>query len=157
MSTSVNLGHDPTGKSVDKTLYRSMIGSLLYITSSRPDIAFRVGVCVRLQVDPKENHLSAMRHIIRYVDRTVDHGILYPRDSNHDLAIYSDVHWAENVNDRKSASGDCFYVGSNLVPWMNKKQNLDSLSMIEAEYIVADSCCTQLLWIKQMLNDYEIN
>ncbi|XP_022873960.1 uncharacterized protein LOC111392799 [Olea europaea var. sylvestris] len=128
MSTSLKLGLDPSGKSVDHSLYRSMIGSLLYRTATRPDIAFSAGRCARFQTDPKESHLSSVRCIIRYVS-----------------------------DDRKSTSGGCFYMGSNLVAWLSKKQNSISLSTAEAEYIAAGSCCTQLLWMKQMLSDYEIN
>ncbi|CAI9754192.1 unnamed protein product [Fraxinus pennsylvanica] len=105
MSTSVKLGYDPTGKSVDQTLYRSMICSLLYLTASRPDIAFSVGVCARFQADPKELHLSAVRHIVRYVNGTVDYEILYSQDSTLDLAGYFDVDWAENADDRKNTFG----------------------------------------------------
>ncbi|XP_022843421.1 uncharacterized protein LOC111366976 [Olea europaea var. sylvestris] len=148
MSTNVKLGHDPTSKNVDQTVYRNMIGSLPYLTANRPDIAFSVGICARFQADPKESHLSAMRRLIRYVNETVDHEILYSRESNLELAGYSDVDWAENVDDRKRISGGCFYVGSNLVSWISKKQNSVSLSTVEAEYIAAGSCCTQLLWMK---------
>ncbi|XP_022870751.1 uncharacterized protein LOC111389996 [Olea europaea var. sylvestris] len=91
MNTSVNIGYDPIGRSVDPTLYRSMIGSLLYLTTSRLDIAFSVGVYARFQVDPKESHLSTVRRIVRYVNGTLDHRILYSRDSNLDLVSYSDA------------------------------------------------------------------
>lgn len=131
-----------------------MIGSLLYFTASRPDIAFSVGVCARFQADPKESHLSVVWRIIRYVNGTVDYGILYSRDSKLDLAGYSDVDWAGNADDRKNTSGGCLYIGVNLV--MSKKQNSISLSTADTEYITAGSCCTQLLWMKQMLSDYYI-
>ncbi|XP_022857237.1 uncharacterized protein LOC111378298 [Olea europaea var. sylvestris] len=121
MSTSLKLGHDPSGKSVDPSLYRSMIGSLLYLTATRPDIAFSVGVCARFQADPKESHLSSVRRIIRYVSGTADLGIFYSRSSNLDLAGYSDADWAGNADDRKSTTGGCFYMGSNLVAWLRNK------------------------------------
>ena len=79
------------------------------------------------------------------------------RDSNDYLAGYSDVDWVGCVDNRKSTSGGCFYLGNNLVSWISKKQNLVSLSTIEAEYIVASSCCAQLLWMKKLLHDYEIS
>ncbi|XP_022861035.1 uncharacterized protein LOC111381483 [Olea europaea var. sylvestris] len=91
MSTNVKLGHDPIGKSVDQAVYRSMIGNLLYLTASRPDIAFSFGVCARFQADPKESHLSVVRRIIRYVNGTVDHGILYSRESNLEPVGYFDA------------------------------------------------------------------
>ncbi|XP_022864057.1 uncharacterized protein LOC111384068 [Olea europaea var. sylvestris] len=122
-----------------------MIGSLLYLIATRPDIAFSVGVYARFQPDPKESHISSARRIIRYVSGTVDLGIFYSRNSNLDLVGYSDADWAGNADDRKSTTGGCFYMGSNLVAWLSKKQNSISLSTAEAEYIAAGSCCTQLL------------
>jgi transposase InsO family protein len=154
MSTSVKISSDLAGKSVDRSLYRSMIGSLLYLTASRPDIAFNVGVCARFQANPKESHLNAVKRIIRYVNDTLLYGIWYSRETNLVVAEYSDADWASNANDRKSTSRGCFYVGNNLVAWMSKKQASISLSTTEAEYIAAGSCCTQLLWMKTLLGDY---
>jgi len=121
MSTSVKISSDLAGKSVDLSLYRSMIGSLLYLTASRPDIAFSVGVCARFQANPKESHLTTVKRIIRYVNETLSYGIWYSRVTNHVVAGYSDADWAGNVDDRKSTSRGCFYVGNNLVAWMSKK------------------------------------
>jgi hypothetical protein len=154
MSTSVKISSDLAGKPVDPSLYRSMIGSLLYLTASRPDIFFSVGVCARFQANPKESHLTAVKHIIRYVNDTLLYGIWYSIETNLVVKGYSDADWAGNVDDRKSTSGGCFYVGNNLVAWMSKKQASISLSTVEAEYIAAGSCCTQLLWMKTQLGDY---
>jgi hypothetical protein len=154
MSTSVKISNDLAGKPVDPSLYRSMIGSLLYLTASRLDIAFSVGVWARFQANPKESHLTAVKRIIRYVNDTLLYGIWYSRDTNLVVVGYSDANWAGNVDDRKSTSGGCFYLGNNLVAWMSKKQASISLSTTEAEYIVAGSCCTQLLWMKTLLGDY---
>jgi len=128
--------------------------SLLYLTANRPDIAFSVGVCARFQANPKESHLTAIKRIIRYVNATVNYGVCISRETNLVLAGYSDADWARNTDDRKSTSGDCFYVGTNLVAWMSRKQASISLSTAEAEYIAARSCCTQLLWMKKLLCDY---
>ena len=97
-----------------------------------------------------------MKRIIRYVNGTLDYNLWYSRDSNACLAGYLNADWAGSVDDWKSTSGSCFYLGNNLVSWMSKKQNSVSLSMAKAKYIVAGSCCTQLLWMKKMLHDYEI-
>ena len=127
------------------TLYRSIIGSLLYLIASRPDIAFSVGVCARYQAAPKESHLTVVKRIIRYINGTPDYGLWYSKDSNACLASYSDADWAGSVDDRKSTSGGCFYLGNNLVSSMSKKQNSVSLSTAEVEYIAIGSCCIQLL------------
>ena len=141
MSSSVKLSSDLASVEVDPTLYKSMIGSLLYLTASRPDIAFSVGVCAHFQAAPKESHLTTIKRIIRYVNGTSNSGIWYSRDSNDCLAGYSDADWAGGVDDRKSTSRGCFYLGNNLVSWMSKKKNSVSLSTTEAEYIAARSCC----------------
>jgi len=115
MSTSVKISDDLTNKQVDPTLYRSMIESLLYLTASQPNIAFSVGICARFQKNPKESHLTAVKHIIRYVNDTLLYGIYYSRETNLVVAGYSDANWASNADDRKRTSRGCFYVGTNLV------------------------------------------
>jgi hypothetical protein len=122
MRTSVKITSDLAGKLVDPSLYRRMIGSLLYLTASQPNIAFSVGVCARFQANPKEAHLTAVKRIIRYVNDTLLYGICYSRETNLVVARYSDADWAGNADDRKSALGRCFNVGNNLVAWMSKKQ-----------------------------------
>ena len=115
MSSSTKLNVDSSGVEVSPTLYRSIIGSLLYLTASRLDIAFSVGVCARYQANPKESHLTAVKRIIRYVNGTSNYGLWYSKDSNAFLAVYSDVDWAGSVDHQKSTSGGCFYFGNNLV------------------------------------------
>ena len=121
MSSSTKLNVDSSGVEVSPTLYRSIIGSLLYLTASRPDIAFSVGVCARYQANPKESHLTAVKRIIRYINGTSDYGLWYSKDSIAYLVGYSDADWAGSVDDRKSTSRGCFYLGNNLVSWMSKK------------------------------------
>jgi hypothetical protein len=107
-----------------------MIGSLLYLTASQPDIAFSVGVCPRFQANPKESRLTVVKRIIGYVNDTLLYGIWYSRETNLVVTGYSDADCAVNANDRKSTSGGCFYVGNNLVAWMSKKQASISLSLL---------------------------
>ena len=156
MSPNVKLTIDLLGKSFDPFLYRSMIGSLLYLIASRPDISYSVGVCARYQANPKEFHMTSLKRIIKYVKTTAEFGVWYSKDTSDVLARYSDADWVGNADDRKSASGGCFYVGNNLVSWMSKKQNSISLFTAEAEYIVVGSCCAQLLWMQKLLHDYDI-
>lgn len=122
MSTTTKLGKDTQGKEVDTKLYRSMIGSLLYLTASRPDIAFSVCVCARYQAAPKESHLIAVKRIIRYVNSIVEYGIWYDFDTNPEIAGYSDADWAGDVDDRKFTYCRCFNVGNNLIAWHSKKK-----------------------------------
>ncbi|CAM8880461.1 unnamed protein product [Rhodiola kirilowii] len=156
VATHVKITKDEAGTSVDQTLYRSVIGSLLYLMASRPDIAHSVGVCARYQANPNENHLMNVKRIIRYVCGTSNYGLWYTKNTNSCLVGYCDADWAGNAEDRKSTSGGCFFLGNNLVSWFSKKQNSISLSTTDAEYIASRSCCTQMLWMKQMLEEYGV-
>ena len=108
MSPNVKLIVDLLGKSVDSSLYKSMIGSLLYLIASRLDISYNVGVCARYQVNPKESHMIALKRIIKYVKTTVDFRVWYSKDTNDVLVGYSDADWVGNVDDRKSTLGFVF-------------------------------------------------
>ena len=115
MAANAKLTNDPSGESVDVTLYRSIIGCLLYLTTSRPNIAFSVGVYSRFQSNPKVSHLNVVKRIIKYVGGTCDYELFYSKESNLFLAVFSDFDWAGNADDRKSTTSGCFYVGANLV------------------------------------------
>ena len=145
ISPNVKLTVDLIGKSVNLSLYRSMVGSLLYLTASRPDISYSVGVCARYQDNPKESHMTVLKRIIKYVKTTAKFGVWYSKDTSDVLVGYSDPDWVGNADDRKTTSWSCFYVGNNLVSWMSKKHNSISLSTAEAEYIATGSCYIQLL------------
>ncbi|XP_057443798.1 uncharacterized mitochondrial protein AtMg00810-like [Lotus japonicus] len=155
-ATHIKLTRDEKRVIVDQCLYRSMIGSLLYLTASRPDITFVVGGYPRYQAEPKASNLVQVKRIIKYVNGTSDYGILYSHDPNYMLIGYCDADWAGSADDRKSTSGGYFFLGSNLISWFSKKQNSVSLSTAEAEYIAAGSSCTQLIWMKQMLKEYNV-
>src|ERR1041384_619307 len=156
MPTNGQLDLDPNGKDVDQKVYRSMIGSLLYLCASRPDIMLSVCMCARFQFAPKESHYMAMKRILRYLVHTPNLGLWYPKGSSFKLVGYSDSDWAGDKVDRKSTSGSCQFLGSSLVSWSSKKQNFVSLSTAEAEYIASGSCCAQLLWMRQTLMDYDV-
>lgn len=157
MSSTDKLCRDDDGEDVDPTMYRGMIGSLLYLIASRSDILFSVGVCARYQSRPKTSHLKAVKRIIRYVAGSVELGVWYYKDTTAHLVGFSDSDWAADADDRKSTSGGCKYLGNNLVSWSSKKQNYISLSTAESEYVAAASVCAQLVWMSQMLNDYGIS
>jgi hypothetical protein len=147
MGTNGHLDLDTGGKSVDQNVYRSMIGSLLYLCASRPDIMLFVCMCARF-------HLRAVKRILRYLVHTPKFGLWYPKGSSFDLLGYSDADWAGCKIDRKSTSETYQFLGRSLVSWASKKQNSVALSTAEAEYIVAGHCCTQLVWMRQTLRDY---
>ena len=98
-----------------------MIGSLLYLIASCPDINNSVGVCSRYQADSKESHFAAVKRMIRYVNGTLNFGFWYFSDTNMNLTIFSNADWASNTHDRKSTSRGRFYIRNNLVSWYSKK------------------------------------
>jgi hypothetical protein len=121
MGTNGHLALDTGGKSVDQKVYQSMIGSLLYLCASRPDIMLSICMCARFQADPKEVHLRAVKRIMRYLVYTHKFGLWYPKGSTFDLIGYSDADWAGCKIDRKSTSGTCQFMGRSLVSWASKK------------------------------------
>nr|GEX53189.1 putative ribonuclease H-like domain-containing protein [Tanacetum cinerariifolium] len=131
---------DPDGEDVDMHIYRSMIGSLIYLTSSRPNIMFAVCACARFQVTPKVSHLHAVKRIFRYLKGKPHLGLWYLKDSPFDLVAYSDSDYAGASLDRKSTTGGCQFLGSRLISWQCKKQTVVATSSTEAEYIAGASC-----------------
>jgi hypothetical protein len=131
-----------------------MIGSLLYLCASRPDIMLSVCMCARFQANPKKCHLVAVKRILRYLVHTQNLGLYYPKGSFFNLLGYSDSDYAGCKKDRKSTTGTCQHLGRSLVSWSSKKQNCVALSTIETEYIATRACCAQLLWMKQTLRDF---
>jgi len=115
-----------------------------------------VGIVGRFQENPKESHLQVVKRIFKYLQETMEFDLWYIRDANLTLHAYIDADWAGSVDDRKNTSGVAFYMGSELVSWFNKKQSSIALSTVEAKYVVATSCYTQLLCMMQTLQDIQI-
>ncbi|GJU40098.1 putative ribonuclease H-like domain-containing protein [Tanacetum coccineum] len=157
METKMALTKDEEADEVDVHLYRSMIGSLMYLTASRPDIMFAVCACSRFQVTPKTSHLNAVKRIFKYLKGKPNLGLWYPRESSFDLEAFSDSDYAGANLDRKSTTGGCQFLGSRLISWQCKKQTIVATSTTEAEYVAAASCCGQVLWIQNQMLDYGFN
>ncbi|GJW07118.1 hypothetical protein Tco_1569541, partial [Tanacetum coccineum] len=143
METNKALTKDEDGEDVDIHLYRSMIGSLMYLTSSRLDIMFSVCACSRFQVQPKVSHLNAVKRIFRYLKGRPKLGLWYPKDSPFILEAFSDSDYAGASLDRKSTTRGCQFLGSRLISWQCKKKNVVANSTTKAEYIAASHCCGQ--------------
>ncbi|GKA32143.1 hypothetical protein Tco_0718510 [Tanacetum coccineum] len=134
-----------------------MIGSLMYLTASRPDIMYAVCVCSRFQVTPKTSHLNAVKRIFKYLKGKPNLGLWYPRDSPLDLEAFSDSDYGGSNLDRKSTTGGCQFLGQRLISWQCKKQTIVATSTTEAEYVAAANCCGQVLWVQNQLLDYGFN
>jgi hypothetical protein len=156
MQTSCKLRKDDDSKSTDQLKYRSMIGSLLYVTVSIPYVMQAVGQVARFQATPKESHVLAVKRIFRYLKGTEEFGLWYQKGKDLSLIAYIDAYWAGCIDDRRSTSGATFYLGECLVSWLRKKQSSVSLSTVEAEYIASATCCTQVLWMKKTLTDIQV-
>ncbi|XP_060177827.1 secreted RxLR effector protein 161-like [Lycium barbarum] len=135
-----SLYKDDEGKPVDETKYHGMIGSLLYLIASRPDMMFSVCRCARFQSAPKESHLSAVKRMIRYLIGTVSHGLRYSKTNLYNLEGFSDADFAGDKDDRKSTSATCQLLGKSLISWHRKKQGCVSLSTIEVYFHWAILC-----------------
>nr|GEX73609.1 retrovirus-related Pol polyprotein from transposon TNT 1-94 [Tanacetum cinerariifolium] len=154
MVEQAKLKLDLVGKLVNHIDYRSMIGSLMYVTLSRPDIMFAACMCARYQANPNEHHVSAVKRIFRYLKGTINLGLWYLKDSGFDLTAYLDADHAGCHLDRKSTSGSVQFLGDKLVCWSSKKQNCMSISIVESEYVAVSGCCAQVLWMRTQLTDY---
>ncbi|WVZ84479.1 LOW QUALITY PROTEIN: hypothetical protein U9M48_031509 [Paspalum notatum var. saurae] len=147
MSTNTALDADEDGEAVDQKEFRGMIGSLLYLTATRPDIQFAVCLCARYQASPRTSHRQAVKRIFRYLKFTPELGLWYSSGSSLSLRGFSDADHAGCRIDRKSTSGTCQLFGTSL-------QASVALSTTEAEYVAVASCCSQLLWMKATLSDF---
>jgi len=156
MVTCCKLSIDDSSTDVDHRLYKSMIGSLLYVTASRPNVIQEVGQVGRFQAAPKESHIIVVKRIIRYLKGTTEYGLWYPQGNNLTIQAFKDEDWEGSIDDRKSTSGVAFYLGGCLVSWLKKKKTSISLSILEIEYIAAATCCTQVLWMKQTLKNLQV-
>ncbi|GJY93908.1 hypothetical protein Tco_0509690 [Tanacetum coccineum] len=131
-----------------------MIGSLMYLTASRPDLVFVVCMCARYQSKPTKKHLEAVKRVFRYLQGTINMGLWYPKDTAMALTAYADADHAGCQDTRRSTSGSAQFLGDKLVSWSSNKQTSTSISSTKAEYIAMSGCCTQILWMWSQLSDY---
>ncbi|GJS91441.1 putative ribonuclease H-like domain-containing protein [Tanacetum coccineum] len=141
LETQKPLLKDEDDEEVDVHMYRSMIGSLMYLTSTRPDIMFSMCACARYQVNPKVSHLHDVKRIFRYLKGQQKLGLWYPKDCPFDLVAYTNSDYARASLDKKYTTGGCQFLGSRLISWQCKKQTVVANSTTEAEYVAASSCC----------------
>ncbi|GJX31853.1 retrovirus-related pol polyprotein from transposon TNT 1-94 [Tanacetum coccineum] len=148
------LDADLQGTLSDQTTYRRMIGGLMYLTASRPDISFATFVCARYQARPMVKHLKEVKWIFRYLRQSYNMGLWYPKDFGFELIAYSDADHAGCKDDCKSTSGGLQFLGGKLMSWSSKKQDCTAMSTTKAEYISLSACCAQVIWMRTQLLDY---
>lgn len=158
MEANLKLRTDVGDKLEDARMYRQLVGSLIYLTISRPDIAFAVGVVSQFMQNPRKPHLEAVRRILRYVRSTVDYGILYKAGVVPELVGFSDADWAGDPSTRRSTTGYTFSLGSGgAVSWCSKKEPTVALSSTEAEYRAATMAAQECCWLLQLVREVGIS
>ncbi|GJW89118.1 hypothetical protein Tco_0164458 [Tanacetum coccineum] len=155
MVDRLKLDEGPLGILVDHTRFRSMVGSLMYLTASRPDLVFVVCMCARYQALPTKKHLEALKRVFRYLRGTINWGLWYPKDTTMALTAYADADHAGCQDTRRSTSGSAQFLGDKLVSWSSKKQMSTAISTTEAEYIAMFGCYAHILWMRSQLTDYD--
>ena len=135
------------------TTYRSLIVSLRYLTHTRLDLLYSVGILSRYMEKPSQEHLNVVKRVIRYVKGTTDYGLLYKKgDSNSELVGYSDSNFVRDIGDWKSTSSHIFFLGGMAISWSSQKQSIVALSSCEAEYIATTVVGFQALWMKCLIS-----
>ncbi|GJY42411.1 retrovirus-related pol polyprotein from transposon TNT 1-94 [Tanacetum coccineum] len=149
---------DLSGTPVNQTKYRSIVGALMYLIVSRPDIVQATCYCACYQARPTEKHLTAVKRIFRYLKNTINMGLWYPKDTGFELTAFSDSDHAGCLDSRKSTSGGKQFLGDDkLVSWSSKKQDYTLMSSAEAEYVSLSACCAQALCLRTQLTDYDFH
>nr|GEZ66713.1 retrovirus-related Pol polyprotein from transposon TNT 1-94 [Tanacetum cinerariifolium] len=155
MVDRLKLDEDPLGIPVYQTRFRSMVGSLMYLTASRLDLVFDVCMCARYQALPTKKHLEALKRVFWYLRGTINWGLWYLKDTAMALTAYADADHAGCQDTRRSTSGSAQFLGDKLVSWSSKKQKSTTNSTTEAEYIAMSGCCIQILWMRSQLTNYD--
>jgi histone deacetylase 1/2 len=156
MATGSSLSSDDSALFYNPHLYRSIVGALQYATITRPDLSFAVNKVSQYMHAPTENHWSAVKRILRYIRGSINLGLFFHSSSTNTLHAYSDADWAGSLDDRRSTTGFCIYLGRNLISWSAKKQPTVSRSSTEAEYRSLAVTCTEILWIQYLLAELQI-
>ncbi|KAG6409034.1 hypothetical protein SASPL_132064 [Salvia splendens] len=133
--------------------YKSLVGSLRYLTCTMPDILYATGLVSRYMENPTTSHFKAAKRILRYLRGTIDYGLFYSQSNDYKLVGYSDSDWAGDNDDRKSTSGYVFYMGDTAFTWMSKKQPIVTLSTCEAEYVAATFSVCHAIWLMSLLSE----
>ena len=141
----------------DREKFQRLVGRLIYLSHTRPDIAFPVSIVSQFMHSPGPEHFEAIHRILRYLKGTPGKGIFFKARGHLQVEAYTDADWAGCITDRRSTSGYCTYVGGNLVTWRSKKQNVVARSSAEAEFrAVAQGIC-EVIWIRRILQELKVS
>ena len=152
MDPGTKLTKNTEGTMVNSTEYRSLIGSLRYLLHTRPDLSYSIGLLSRFMQEPKEQHMKAIRQVLRYVKGTINYGITYKHNGGNKIQGFSDSSYGVNTQEGKGTTGIIFYYGDSPISWSTQKQATVALSSCESEFIAATAAATQALWLKRLLS-----
>ncbi|XP_047953669.1 secreted RxLR effector protein 161-like [Salvia hispanica] len=137
----------------DRSGYQRLVGKLIYLSHTRPDVAYTVGVLSQFMHSPQDEHWEAALRVVRYLKGTAGHGVLFWKNGHLDIHGYTDVDWAGNLVDRRSTGRYFTFIGGNLVTWRSKKQKVVALSSAEAEFRGIKSGLTEILWLRRLMKE----
>lgn len=150
------IGSDEESPRVNKAKYQRLVGKLIYLSHTRPDIAYPVSVVSQFMHDPQDRHLQAVDRILQYLKVSPGRGLLFKKSEHLSMEVYTDADYAGSIVDMRSTTGYCMFLGGNLVTWRSKKQNVVVRSSAEAEFRVMAQGVCELLWMKIILDDLKI-
>lgn len=153
INAKLKLQNDDGFKEEDLALYRQLVGSLIYLTTTRSDLAYAISALSQFMSKPLENHWVATKGVLRYLQRTLEFGIVYNDSCDVRLAGFLDSHWVGSVDDKQSITGYAFNIGSSVIAWRNKKQNTVPLSSAQAEYQAMCAATCEAVWLRRLLLD----
>ena len=151
----LNLNKAGRGSKVDNTLYRQIVGNLMYLTATRPDIMYGVSLISKYMESPTKIHLLAAKRILRYLQGTKDFGLFYKKGEKSDLIGFVDSDYTGNQDDRKSTSGYVFVLGTRAISWSSRKQKIVTLSTTEAEFVVATTCACLAICLRKIIEELQ--
>ena len=135
MEPGAKLSKYDEGERVNANRYQSLVGSLRYLTCTKPDLSLSVGIISQFMEEPIYSHCKALKRVLRYIQGTVSLGLFYSKTKDYKLVGYSDSDWCGDIDDRKSTSGYVFFMDNTIFTWLSKEQPIVTLSTCEAEYV----------------------
>lgn len=156
MHPPCNMSKEERSTKTNQKLYRGMIGSLLYLTTSKPDILYNFYLSARFQSDPRETRLTVVKRIFRYLKGTKNMGLLYKKSLDNKLVKFCDADYTRDIIERNYTIGKGQFIGENLISCASKRQATTILLTAEEKYILFDSRYTQLPWMKYQLEVFII-
>lgn len=156
MDLNTKLGMRKDNTTVDKGNYQHLVGKLIYLSHTRPDISFSVSVISQFMNNPSEEHLEAAYRVLRYLKKNPRKGLLFKKSSNRQIEIFTNADWVGSPTDRKSTLGYCTFVWGNLVNWGSKKQSVVARNSAEAEFRALAHGICEGMWLKRLLEELKV-